>query len=577
MFSSATRPSSPPSSDSALKTGQTNLLSFVLDNDLYDPDRIEEDRDLLRRFYLKHGYIDIRVVSADAQYDPDKKGIVVTFKLDEGERYRIGTVEIKSDLATVDTAALKRRLRTQAGDIYNAEAMEKTIDQLSIDLAKAGQPFANVRPRGDRVPERHTINLTYNIEQGARLYIERIDVRGNSKTEDRVIRRELDVAEGDAYNRALIERGERRLKNLGYFKVVKITKEPGSVPDRVIVNVTVEEQSTGDFAIGGGYSTADGLLAQVSVSDKNFMGRGQFVKAAVSFGQYSNGFDLAFTEPYFLGTRASLGIGVFDKQTSSSSYQAYDTLTYGARLTLGAPLSEELGAQLRYSIYNQQVTLDPANGVASLPIQQAALAGSQWVSSIGTGFTYSTLDDARKPRNGIRAIINEDFAGLGGDVNFARTTADLQYYHELTNDVVAMVRAQGGYVTPWGGQQLPLLNGFFGGPQLVRGFAVNGFGPRDLTPGTTQDNIGGNIYWATTAEVQAPLPFIPPSAGLKVAVFADAGSLWSTGGLGSLPGLSQSLGNSPTIRSSIGAGLVWDSMFGPLRLDYAYPTSKAEL
>ena len=561
----------------AIKSGQTNFLSFLLDNDIYDPDRIEEDRNQLRRFYLNRGYVDMRVVSAQAQYVADKQGIVVTFRIEEGERYRIGTVEIKSDLETIDAAVLQRHLRTQPRETCSADAAEKTVDDLSIALAKAGEPFANVRPRGDRVPGQQIINLIYNIEKAPRLYIERIDIHGNAKTQDRVIRRELDFAESDPYNRALIDRSERRLKALGFFKLVKIVKEPGSTPDRVIVNVTVEEQGTGDFLIGGGYSTADGLMAQVSVSEKNFLGRGEFIKAAVSFGQYSNGFDLAFTEPYILGSRASLGIAVFDKQTSSSSFQAYDTLTYGARLTLGAPLTEELGAQLRYSIYNQQVTLDPAKGLASLPIQQAALAGSQWVSSIGTGVTYSNLDNPRNPHNGFRAMINEDFAGLGGDVKFARTTADLQYYRELTNDVVGMVRAQGGYVTPWGGQKLPLLNGFFGGPQFVRGFAVNGFGPRDVTAGTTHDNIGGNVYWATTAEVQAPIPFIPPEANLKVAVFTDAGSLWGTGGSSSWPALSQSLqvSNSRTIRSSAGAGLVWDSMFGPLRVDYAYPTSKA--
>jgi len=560
----------------AIKSGQTNFLSFLLDNDIYDPDRIEEDRNQLRRFYLNRGYIDMRVVMAEAQYVPDKKGIVVTFRIEEGERYRVGTVEIKSNLGNIDAAVLQRHLRTQPLDIYSADAAEKTVDDLSIAMAKAGEPFANVRPRGDRVPGQHIINLTYNIEPGPRLYVERIVIHGNAKTEDRVIRRELDVGEGDPYNRALIDRGERRLKALGFFKVVKINKEPGSTPDRVVVNVTVEEQDTGDYMIGGGYSTADGFLAQVSVSERNLLGRGEFIKAAVSFGQYSNGFDLGFTEPYFLGSRASLGVAVFDKQTTSSSYQAYDTLTYGARLTLAAPLNEELGAQLRYSIYNQQVTLDPTRGLASLPIQQAALAGPQWVSSIGTGFTYSTLDNQRNPHNGFRATINEDVAGLGGDVKFARTTADLQYYRELSNDVVGMVRAQGGYAAPWGGQQLPLLNGFFGGPQYVRGFAVNGFGPRDLTAGTTHDNIGGNVFWATTVELQTPMPLIPPEANLKVAAFTDAGSLWGTKGSSSLPALSQSLqvSNSRAIRSSVGAGLVWDSMFGPLRVDYAYPTSK---
>lgn len=561
----------------ALKTGQTHILSFLLDNDLYDPDRLEQDRDQLRRFYLTRGYIDMRVVSAAAQYDPDKKSIVVTFQIEEGERYRIGTVEIRSNVGTVDPTALRGHLRTHDGDVYNADAVEKTIDALSLNLAKAGNPFVNVRPRADRTPDRHTVNLIYNIDQAPRLYVERIEIRGNDKTQDRVIRRELEIAEGDAYNRALIERSERRLKNLGYFKSIKITREPGSTPERVVVNVAVDEQSTGEFSIGGGYSTADGLIAQVSISDRNFLGRGEFIKAAVSVGQYSNGFDVGFTEPHFLGSRASFGVGVFDRQTRSNNYQTYDTLTYGGKLTLDAPLTDEISSQLRYSIYNQRVTLDPTKGVTSLPIQQAALAGPLWVSSIGNTMTYSTLDNPRNPRNGIRAIINEDFAGVGGDVNFVRTTADLQYYRELTNDVVGMVRAQGGYITPWGGQELPLLNRFFGGPQWVRGFAVNGFGPRDLTAGTTHDNIGGNIYWATTAELQAPIPYMPPEVALKVAVFADAGSLWNIGSSKSLGSLSQSLqvGNSQTIRSSFGAGLVWDSMFGPIRLDYAYPTSKA--
>ena len=460
--------------------------------------------------------------------------------------------------------------------MYNAEALEKTVDDLTMEVTRRGEPFASVRPRGDRVPGQHVINLIYNIERGQRLYIERIELRGNAKTDDKVIRREFDVAEGDPYNRALIDRAERRLKSLGYFKTVKITKEPGSEPDRVIVKVAVEEQPTGDFSISGGYSTADGVIGEISASERNLLGRGIYVKAAVTLGEYTNGFDLAYSEPYFLGTRTTFGANLYDKQTTSNSYQAYNTLTYGGKLSLGLPINDELSSTLRYSLYNQSVTLDATKGVASLPIQQAALMGPTWVSSIGAGFSYSTLDNNKNPRNGVRATINEDLAGLGGDAKFIRTTEDIQYYHELPGDAVGMLRAQGGYVTPWGGQQLSLLNNFFGGPQYVRGFAPNGFGPRDVTPGTTMDNIGGNIYWATTAEMQAPLPFVPPEAALKFALFADAGSLWSTSG--SIPSLSQSftVANSRAIRSSIGAGLIWDSMFGPLRVDYAYPISKAK-
>ena len=352
----------------AIKTGETNLLSFFLDNDIYDADRIEQDRELLRRFYLKRGYVDIRVVSAAAQYEPDRKGIIVTFKLDEGARYRIGTVDIKSDIENVDAATLRPRLRTQAGAFYDAEALEKTVDDLTVEVSRRGEPFASVRPRGDRVPDRHVINLIYTIERGSRVYIERIDIHGNVKTEDRVVRREFDFAEGDAYNRALIDRGERRLKNLGFFKTVKITKDRGSAPDKVIVNVALEEQPTGQYSISGGYSSVDGWIGEVSASERNLLGRGIFVKAAATLGQYTRGIDLAYSEPYFLGSRVSLGLELFDKQSISNANQSYDSLNYGAKVALGMALTDDLSGQLRYSIYNQSLTLNPANGVASLPI-----------------------------------------------------------------------------------------------------------------------------------------------------------------------------------------------------------------
>jgi len=560
-----------------IKTRETSWLSFLLGNDTYDAERIEADRDLLRRFYLGRGYADMRVPSASAQYDPDKKGFVVTFAVDEGSRYRIGAVDIESRLKTVDAASLRSRLRTYAGDVYNAEAVDRTVEDLSSELGKHGEPFISVRPRAERASDRQVIDIIYTIEPGHRVYVERIEIRGNRKTLDHVIRREFDLVEGDAYNRALIERGERRLKNLGYFKTVKITEQPGSAPDRVIVDVTVEEQPTGDFTIAGGYSTDNGPIAELGASERNFLGRGEFVKASITYGEYTRGFDLAFSTPYLFDNRISLGLDLFALETAASSYRSYGSTIYGGKFALGTALTEELGLQWRSSLYNQSVTVDPTKGVASLPIQQAALAVPMWVSAIGTGVIYSTLDNNNKPTNGFRAVVNEDLAGLGGDVKFIKTTEDVRYYHEVTDGVVGMLRAQGGYVTPWGGQQLPLLNGFFGGPQLVRGFAPNGFGPRDVTPGTTMDNIGGNVYWSTTAEMQSPIPLLPSELGLKAAVFADAGSLWSTGSASAVPGLSQSLqiANSPTLRSSIGAGLVWDSMFGPLRVDYAYPISKA--
>ena len=576
----------------AIKSGETNVLSVLLKNDLYDPDRIEVDRSQLRRFYLSHGYPDIRIVSAETTYDPDRKGFVVTYTIDEGNRHRIGTVDVKSDIPSIDPSPLRSKMRTSPGDVFNAEALEKTAEDMTIDLARRGHPFAVARPQVVRDQRGATINLVYRIEEGSRSYVEQINIRGNVKTQDHVIRREFDVGEGDAYNRALVARAERRLKNLGYFKTVKITSEPGSAPDRVIVNVAVEEQNTGEFSVAGGYSSADGFVGEVSVGERNLLGTGLYAKAGLRLGEFSKGFELSVTEPYVMGSRVSAGVSLFAKQYVSSSFQSFGSETYGGTLTLGTPINEQVGTQYRYSLVRQRITLDPAltdctpanpapgclaNGEASVPVKQAALNGPAWVSSIGYTLSYNTLDNVRNPTSGIRSDFRQDLAGVGGDVKFLKSTEDFRYYHEVAGDAVAMLRAQGGYVTPWGGQQLPLLNSFFGGPDLVRGFAVNGFGPRDTTEGTSKDNVGGTRYWATTAELRTPIPWIPPESGLRFAVFADAGSLWGFAGSGSTPALSQSLkvADSKTIRSSMGAGLIWDSPFGPMRVDYAYPTSKA--
>ena len=562
---------------SVIKTGSTNFLSSLLDNDGYDADRIEGDLDLIHRFYLAHGYADARVRSAST-YEADKKGVVVTFTVEEGQQYRLGRVDIESSVTSIDGAALRQYLRTQPGEIYDAEAVNKTVDAVAVELAKRGKPFAAVVARSERLLERRMVNLVYTIGDGKRLYVERIDIHGNSRTRDDVIRREFDFGEGDAYNRALTDRAERRLKGLGYFKSIKINTQPGSAPDRIVLDVAVEEDKTGSFSVMGGYSSADGAEVTISIGDKNFLGTGDIAKASLTYGEYARGFDLSFTDPYALGPRLSLGVDLFGKETFAGPYQSYDSTFYGAKVSVGAPLNDQLGMQWTYSIYNQGLTLDPAVGTASLPIQQAAQRGPMWVSSAGTGVTYSTLDNPKIPTDGIRTQFNNEFAGLGGAAKFARTTDDVRYYHEIVGDVVGMVRAQGGYVTPWGGQQLPLLDGFFGGPQLVRGFAPNGFGPRDITPGTTQDNIGGNVYWTTSAELQAPMPLVPADAQLKIALFSDAGSLWATNAssAASLASLSpsQQIANSSAIRASVGASVIWDSPFGALRVDYAYPVAK---
>ncbi len=574
-----------------VKTAQSNILSFLKNSDIYDPDRVEADRDLLRRFYLRNGYADVRIVAAVAEYDPGRSGFVVTFTIEEGELYRFGTIDIVSNVRDIPADALQAKLRTKSGSVYNAEAVEKTVEDMTIEVAKRGYAFAQIRPRGDRNFEGRLVNLAYLIEEGPRAYIERINIRGNTRTRDYVIRREFDLSEGDAYNRALVDRAERRLKNLNYFKTVKITNEPGSAPDRLVLNVEVEEQPTGEFSIAGGYSTADGLMGEVSVGERNLLGRGQYAKAAIQYGQRSRGFELSFAEPYFLDYRLSAGIDVFAKTTLASGNLTYENEVVGAGLRFGFPLREDIGLQLRYSIYQQDITLASAlnncslanrppacyaDGEASIGIRQMVADGSQIVSSIGYTIAYNTLDSNKTPRNGLYSEIKQDFAGVGGDVNYLRTTTDNKLYYELMSDVVGILRAQAGYITGWGSKDLRIIDHFSGGPNLVRGFASYGFGPRDLTIGTTQDTLGGSTFWATTAELQAPIYGLPSDLGLRAAVFADAGSVWNYKGPTFFPttGESITLFDSSKVRSSVGAGILWDSPFGPIRVDYAFPVSK---
>jgi outer membrane protein insertion porin family len=562
-----------------IKTSATNVLSFLIGGDVYDPDRVAEDREQLRLYYRSKGYADAGVTSASAEYDPATKGFTLTFSIDEGPLYHFGEINVVSNVPGLDSEKLRRLLLVRPRAVFDGNSLDKTSEILTIELAKLGYPFAQALPRTTRDADARRIDVVFVIDQGPRTYIERIEVHGNTRTRDYVIRREFDIAEGDAYNKALIDRAERRLKNLNYFKSVKISRQPGSAADRVVLDVEVVDQSTGDFSIAGGYSTTDGFLGEVKVGDRNFLGTGKTVNASLTYGQYARGIDLSASEPYFLGSRISAGIELYGRQNQGSPYQSYGSDIYGATMQFGTPLTEQIGVQYRYSISNQNVTLDPASLAAapSLPIQQAALAGPQWVSAVGDTVTYNTLDNAKNPTSGFKSQLTQDLAGLGGDVKFLRTTEDVRYYHPINDDVVSLVRAQGGYVTGWGGQQVPLINSFFGGPTMVRGFAPNGFGPRDLTPGTTMDNVGGSMYWATTAELQSNIPGVPQEYGLKATAFVDAGSVFRYSGPTAFPGSAQSLqlANNNIVRSSVGAGLTWASPFGALTVDYAVPLTKA--
>jgi outer membrane protein insertion porin family len=630
-----------------IKTRESSLLSFLGGSDTYDPDRIEADRDLIRRYYLKHGFADVEVVAALTEYDPQRKGFLVTFTIEEGQQYRVATVNFQSSIASLDGNSLSRFSRVNVGSLYDAEALEKSVEEMQIEASRRGFAFAVVRPRGDRNFEAHTVSIVFTIDEGPRTYIERINIRNNTRTRDYVIRREFDIAEGDAYNRALVDRAERRLKNLDFFKSVKITTEPGSSSDRVILNVELEEKSTGDFSVSGGYSTTDGPLAEVSISERNFLGRGLFAKASVTFGEFARGISLSFVEPYLLDYRVALGLDTYYREQLPNDFISYGTRTIGFSPRIGLQLREDLTLQLRYSLYQQEVTLpstlnscnnNPSNGLlafnpspafnntpaghalteslgtvdpsglglfcysfgqASLPVRVELADGATITSALGYSLDYNTLDNNKNPTDGLLIDFKQDFAGVGGDVTYLKSTIDAKYYTPLVADIVGLVHLQGGVLTQVGDNSIRMLDQFQMGPNLVRGFAPNGIGPRDINPYGTQDALGGTKYWGASLELQMPFWFLPKEIGLKGAVYADAGGLYDYTGPTSnaatgeinLPGcipptnnpklppapgtcLGLQFDNSQVVRSSVGIGLIWASPFGPLRFDYAIPITQ---
>jgi outer membrane protein insertion porin family len=578
-----------------IKTSQSNWLSFLQSADVYDPDRLEADRDLLRRFYLNHGYADVRIVSAMSEYDPALQGFVVTFGIEEGQQYSIGAVDVQSSVAAINAGSLNSVLRSRPGDVYSAEAVEKTVEAMTVEVSKRGYAFAAVRPRGDRDVNNQKVNLVFVVEEGPRAYIERINIRGNTRTRDFVIRREFDVSEGDAYNRALIDRAERRLKNLGYFKTVKITNEPGSAPDRVVLNVDLEDQATGDFSISGGYSSTDGIVSEVSLGERNLFGEGKYAKATVRYGQYTKGFELSYAEPFLLGYRMSGAIDLFAKQNEPTPYISYGTELYGTTLRLGFALTEEVKLGLRYSIYQQDIKLSTElndcidssavphvhrsddcynNGEAALPVRVELSQGPVLTSLVGYTLGYNSVDDNRNPTKGLAIDFKQDFAGAGGDVNFIRSMIDFRKYQEVLSDVVGVLHLQAGTLNGWGGQDVRMLDHFQLGPTLVRGFAPNGIGPRDML---SDSGIGGTKFWGASVEFQYPLFFMPKEIGIKAAFYADAGDIWDYQGPTFFPATGETMRfkDDRVIRSSVGAGLVWASPFGPLRIDYAVALTKA--
>ncbi|RWB72526.1 MAG: outer membrane protein assembly factor BamA [Mesorhizobium sp.] len=564
-----------------INTKRSSWLSFVLRDDVYDEDKLRADQELLRRFYYNHGYADFQVVSAVGELDDATNKYTVTITVQEGDRYTFGDVSVESTIPEVDSKALESAVETHKGDVYNAKDVEDSIVALTEKVAGSGYAFAQVTPRGDRNFENHTISVVYTIDQGTKAYIERIEIRGNDRTRDYVIRREFDVSEGDAFNQVLIQRAKKRLEGLDYFQSVDISTVPGSAPDQVVLVVTVVEKSTGEFSVGAGYSTGGdtpGPSVEGSITERNFLGRGQYIKLSAGGGKHSRDFALSFTEPYFLGRRIAAG---FDIYKSTREYDHYDTDTTGATIRFGLPITDSVSTQLAYNISQEKYdypdhcltdgSLDTAKCNVSDAIQ-AGIAESPWLkSSVSLGLVYNTIDDMKNPHEGLYITGTTEFAGLGGDAKWVKVTGRASVYETLSEqlDLVGLVSGGAGYIAGYGNGDLRIFDHFQSNDRMIRGFEYGGIGPVDSNG--AGDHLGGTTYFNASAEAQFPLPVIPESFGLRGAVFADAATLY---GNKLDPSLVDQSSVGMKLRASVGVGLMWASPFGPIRIDYAIPVKK---
>lgn len=544
---------------SVIRTTETNFMSFLKPTNVYDPDRLNVDRELIRLFYLKNGYADVRIISAIADLDREGEGFFITFTIEEGEQYNFGDIEIETSLASVDPAALKDKLLTKKGRIYNATLIDKSVEVVTLDVAQSGFAFARVRPKADRDPVSRTISLKYTVEQGPRVYIERININGNVRTRDYVIRREFRVAEGDAYNRLIVNNARARLMSLGFFKSVKIAQEAGSAQDRIVLNVNVVEQATGEFSIGGGYSTQEGVIADISLTERNLLGRGQFLRLKLSGSLERGQIDLSFTEPKFLDRNLAAGFDIFHKEVDLSSESSFESRKTGFKLRVGLPLTDRVRFSTYYSFVRDEI-FNVDEDDATLAIIQAE--GQSNVSSVGYALTFDTRNLKNNPTKGLYFKFSQEFAGVGGDVEFLRTTGEARGYYPIAKGFTLVGRATAGYITGFNDEEVRLIDHFYKGGETIRGFDRAGIGPRD----ENGNALGGTAFYAGTVELRFPFPYITEEFGISGAVFADGGSLFDAESVAGVP----VFGDDAEIRASAGGSVLWASPLGPLRADVAY-------
>ncbi|MFC3124724.1 outer membrane protein assembly factor BamA [Pseudoroseomonas globiformis] len=537
-------------------------------SDTYDPERLNFDRELLRRYYQREGYADVQITDATAELAPDRSGFFVTYTIKEGPRYRVGKVDINSSLRNVTGADLTPALTIRQGDWYDGDAVEN-MNQTLIDRANlAGAPFVEVEPRITRHPEDRRVDVAFNVAEGPRAYIERIDITGNTRTQDRVIRREMRMVEGDAFNAAQLNRSRQRIRDLGYFSDVQIAPQPGGTPDRVVLNANVTERATGEISLGGGYSTDAGALADLGLRERNLLGTGIDGRINTTIAQRRSQVDLSVTDPSFLDRNLSVGADLFYVVRDLTDYSGYEERRAGFSLRAGYEFNERLRQSWAYTLSRRNVF--NVDRDASIYIREQQ--GVTLLSQIGQTLTYDTRDSRLDPRSGYVVRLGIDLAGLGGDVNYVRGRLDGTYYVPFERllgdpDYVLAISAGAGHMESYGGsdKRERILDRFFLGGENLRGFAVAGAGPRDTL---SDDSLGGRTIWTQSTEMRFPLP-VPSEIGLIGRAFVDVGSLSNID-----PGATIVDDSAP--RVGAGIGISWRSPFGLINIDLAQAVVKKD-
>ncbi|MHB1103153.1 MAG: outer membrane protein assembly factor BamA [Devosia sp.] len=546
---------------SVIKTRETHILSWLFRDDTYTEEKLSIDRELIRIYYANRGFPDAVVTSAVAEYDAARNGYFISFTISEGERYEFGEVSVETSIPGLNADALTGSIRTRQGSRYSLADLEKSQADMAFEATSQGYAFADVRPRLDRDMANRIFHVTYLVDEGPRVYVERVNIVGNNKTRDFVIRRELGFAEGDPFNRSVVQRGKIAIEALGFFDRVDVGMEPGSAADKVIINISVVEGSTGDYGATVGYSSTEGILGEVSITERNFLGRGQYVRAALGASGSGTSFDFSFTEPRFMGLKVSSGFDFYHRITNETTSNFYGSTATGGQVRFGLPITRDLTTTV-FTGLETKTFADVSAPFSSFVVNGASM-NKAWV---GYTLTYSGVDDIKRPTEGLYASLTQQY--VGWDYNYVKTEAKARYFIPLLEDsgIVGSVRGQAGIINALSGTVSP-LEAFHHGPTLVRGFEARQFGPRL----GTGEMIGSTMYAAASAELEFPIPVLPESYGLRGAVWADAA--WIGGVAGGFAATATS--TDQPFKSSVGASIIWDSPFGPLRGDFGYVLSKA--